>query len=141
MSLIREKLVELCDTISSDEKFVRYQKIVDEFINDNDVNSDYQELLELQKELNIKKLEEKLTSDDVDYFDAECARVFAQPKVSEFLEAQDALDQLLDMVNRYVELTFEFGKTPTEEEVAEEEKAEEEIEAEVSHGSACSCCS
>ena len=138
MSLIREKAVELCQVIASDEQFIKFQKIVDNFINDKEINSDYQSLLELQRELNIKKIEGKLTQPEIDEFDRKCDEVFSQSAVAEFLEAQDALDQLLDMLNRYVELTFEFGRVPTEKEVDEEARAEEELAEQHEHD--CSCC-
>lgn len=132
MSEIVEKVKELCETISKDSQFIRCQKIVDVFINDKEKNSEYQALLEKQRTLHSKKMDGKLTQDDVDSFDAECERVFALPAVSEFLEAQDALDQLNDLISRYVELTFEFGRVPTQSELEDEIEAEEEL-AEMHH--------
>jgi len=127
MSLIAEKTMELCQTIAADSQFVKFQQIVDAFIKNEDGHREYQDLLELQRTLHGKKMEGTLTQDEINAFDEKCNVVFAQPVVAEFLEAQDALDQLNDMISRHVELTFEFGRVPTKTELEEELEAESEL--------------
>ncbi len=126
-SAIVTKVIELCETVSSDAQFKKCQGIVDQFINNPEDNQDYQDLLEFQRGLNLKKMDGELTQDEIDAFDVKCEEVFSQPAVAEFLESQDALDQLSDLLNRYVELTFEFGRVPTDAELVEEQEAEEEL--------------
>jgi len=119
--------MELCQTIATDAQFSKCQQIVDTFIKDEEGHREYQDLLELQRDLHGKKMEGTLTQEEIGLFDEKCNTVFAQPAVSEFLEAQDALDQLSDMINRHVELTFEFGRVPTQDELKEERDAEDEL--------------
>ena len=134
MSLIAKKVKELCETIASDTQFSKCQKIVDSFIKNEESNNEYQSLLELQRELHVKKIEGCLSETEVVSFDKRCEEVFSQPAVAEFLDAQDALDQLNDLINRYVELTFEFGRVPTASEIEEEVAAEEELSDMHHHG-------
>ena len=142
MSLVVKKTIELCEAIAADVKFVKCQKVIDAFVNNEGDNKEYQNLLEEQGVLDDKKIEGNLSDDEILTFEAKCTKVFALPAVSEFLGAQDSLDQLTELINRHVDLTLEFGRVPTSAELEEECDVENELDDAHGHGDCgdSSCC-
>ena len=132
---ILAKVVHLCTEMTENEQFKACHKTIENFVQDEENNSDYLQLLQLQSDLHLKKNEGTLTEGEIHGFEDECARVFAQKPVKVFLEAQDALDQLGELATKFIELTVARGVVPTIDEVISEVDEEHGH----SHGHGCGC--
>lgn len=141
---ILAKVIQLCTEITENEQFKDNYNAIENFVKDGENNGDYLQLLEAQGELQQKKHEGTLTEEEIYGFEDECTRVFAQEPVKNFLEAQDALDQLGELSTKFIELTIARGAVPSIDDVVEEIQAEHAHAHGHAHGEGCGddheCC-
>lgn len=118
MSNIKNKIVELCAEISNDEQFTNHRNTITEFLSTKSENEPYFQLLAYQAELEeAHKSDEDITEEERDKLGRLGEKAFSCPDTKSFMESQDALEQLVDLVVRAIESVCETGKAPAIDEV------------------------
>jgi len=126
MSLIAEdsavlaKTRELCAQIADDPAFVSLQESVERFLNDDAARLQYQSVHERGEELHQKQHAGiELGATEIREFEAAREALFDNPLARDFLAAREQLENLQKEITRYVGLTLELGRVPTDAEIAE----------------------
>lgn len=119
---VTNKIIELCETIATDERFLKYRADIINFLENKDNYPEYFDLLNYQEELENKKH----GGDDISMEESETlaalgAKAFANRDVVAFMEAQDALEQVQDLVNNAMHFVMDNGRAPSAEEIKEAE--------------------
>ncbi len=117
---VSNKIIELCDTIANHDQFKEYRNAIINLVQNEDKYPEYFELLQYQKELE----ERQHGGDDISEEESEKlaelgAKAFSNSDVVKFMEAQDALEQLQDLVNNALSYVIDNGKAPKAEEINE----------------------
>lgn len=113
------KTRELCATISADPEFQGLLGKVETFLEDKEARESYQNVHQQGQELQQKQQAGlKISDSEISSFETTRQHLFNNPVASEFMEAQQGLEALQSAVNRYLGLTLESGKVPTQEEMA-----------------------
>lgn len=119
---ITSKIIELCATIATDERFNAYRNSVLDFIDNEDKYPDYFKLLSYQEELESKKNGgDDISDEESEQLATLGATAFANKDIVAFMEAQDALDQVQDLVNNAMSFVMDTGRAPTADEIKEAE--------------------
>ncbi len=119
---ITQKLIELCETIATDDRFNQYRDRVINFIDNEGKYPEYFKLLAYQEELESKKHGGDDISEEESNKLAELgAAAFANKDVVAFMEAQDALEQIQDLVNNSLNFVMDNGRAPSTKEINEAE--------------------
>lgn len=117
-SPVIEKTEELCQTILAQPSFQEIRAHIDAFTADAEAQNLYQELVDLQEELQAKQRRGvALAPDEITQFESGRDALFANPVGKAFVDAQQQLHALNDSINKYVSKTFELGRMPTEEDL------------------------
>jgi cell fate (sporulation/competence/biofilm development) regulator YlbF (YheA/YmcA/DUF963 family) len=126
MSLIAEesavlvKTRELCASIASDPHVVMLQERVERFLNDDAARLQYQSVHERGEELHHKQHAGiQLGAAEIREFEAAREALFENDIAREFLSAQQELEKLQKEIGKYVSLTLELGRVPTEDDIAQ----------------------
>lgn len=122
MSLIADesatmaKTKELCSTIVEQAEFQALQGSVETFLSNDEARLQYQSVHERGQELNQKQ-QAGVELSDAEIGDFENAResLMKNEVVTDFMEAQRELQVLQSSISKYVGLTLELGRVPTEE--------------------------
>jgi cell fate (sporulation/competence/biofilm development) regulator YlbF (YheA/YmcA/DUF963 family) len=119
-SSVLEKTLELCAEIVADPEVNRLQENVERFLNDDAARTQYQSVHERGEELHQKQHAGiKLSSSEIKEFEAARDALFSNQVASDFMEAQEELSKLQKKISKYVNLTLELGRVPTEQDIAE----------------------
>jgi cell fate (sporulation/competence/biofilm development) regulator YlbF (YheA/YmcA/DUF963 family) len=119
-SPVIEKTRELCAHIASDPTFLKLQGSVERFLNDDASRLQYQSVHERGEELHQKQHAGiELGAAEIREFEAAREALFENETAREFLAAQQELERLQKEIGKYIGMTLELGRVPTEEEVAE----------------------
>lgn len=119
-SSIIAKTRELCAHIASDTTFIELQSSVERFLNDDAARLQYQSVHERGEELHQKQhagLE--LGAAEIREFEAAREALFQNEVATGFLDAQRQLETLQKQIGKYVGMTLELGRVPTEDEIEE----------------------
>ena len=128
---IARKTIELCESITQQPQFVSIRQRVDSFMADPDAQTQYETLSELGQSLHEKQhAGQTLTPAEIAAFDQKRDAFFRNPVAKGFVDAQDEIHQIQKQVTQYVSKTFELGRVPTGDDLAEEHG---------SCGSGCGC--
>ena len=126
MSIIAEesavivKTKELCAQIASDPSFVKLQGDVERFLNDDAARLQYQSVHERGEQLHQKQHSGiELGATEIREFEAAREALFENEIAREFLSAQQELESLQKQIGKYVGMTLELGRVPTDKELAE----------------------
>jgi cell fate (sporulation/competence/biofilm development) regulator YlbF (YheA/YmcA/DUF963 family) len=126
MSLIAEessvlvKTRELCASIASDPEVVGLQARVERFLNDDAARLQYQSVHERGEELHHKQhAGVQLGAAEIREFEAAREALFENEIAREFLSAQQELEKLQKQIGKYVSLTLELGRVPTEDDISQ----------------------
>ncbi|MBK1882636.1 YlbF family regulator [Luteolibacter pohnpeiensis] len=119
-SAVIAKTKELCAEIAADPEFIRLQKSVETFLGDDAARLQYQSVHQRGEELHQKK-HAGIELSDAEIRDFEAARetLFQNKIVLNFLQAQKELEELQSEIGKYVGMTLELGRVPTDEEMEE----------------------
>lgn len=125
-SPVSNKIIELCDTIAENEQFIEHRNAIMNLVENENKFPEYFELLEYQKELEERRHDGDDISEEESQKLAELgAKAFSNSDVVKFMEAQDALEQLQDLVNNALSYVIDNGKAPKAEEINELEYNED----------------
>lgn len=115
-SLIMTKTKDLCNSILDQPEFKSLLGQVDSFLNNDEARLQYQSVHERGNELNQKQhAGVELTESEIQEFEQAREQLMQNEVVTEFLAAQKELQTLQMAVSKYVGLTIELGRVPTEE--------------------------
>lgn len=125
MTLIAEetaviaKTRELCEEIAADPQFLRWQGQVERFLSDDAARLQYQSVHERGEELNHKQRAGiELGAVEIREFEAAREALFENEIARDFMDAQRQLESLQQEIGKYVGMTLELGRAPTDEEIA-----------------------
>ncbi|TAE75222.1 MAG: YlbF family regulator [Verrucomicrobia bacterium] len=122
-SAVIVKTRELCSAIANDEHFSKLQKDVERFLDDDAARKMYQTVHQRGEELHQKQhAGMKLAPAEISEFEAARDALMRNEVASAFLDAQGELESLQRTIGKYVTMTLELGRVPTEEEIAEAEQ-------------------
>ena len=119
-SSVIAKTKELCAEIAADPDFRRLQKSVETFLNDDAARLQYQSVHQRGEELHQKKHAGiELSASEVGEFEAAKESLFANEVALGFLQAQKELEDMQAEIAKYVGMTIELGRVPSDEEMEE----------------------
>jgi cell fate (sporulation/competence/biofilm development) regulator YlbF (YheA/YmcA/DUF963 family) len=118
--LVLDKTRELCSTILAQPNMTTIRKNIDAFMADQSSRSQYEALMAKGQELHDKQHRSlPLTGEEVGAFEKQREAVINNPVARGFLDAQQALHELQEQVQKHVSKTLELGRMPTEEDMSE----------------------
>lgn len=119
-SAIEQKTRELCQTILDQPQFRTLRSNIDRFMSNDGAKAEYQSLLEKSDHLNHKQQQGvRLTESEIAEYDAQREKVVNNPVSASFIQAQQEVHEIQEMVNKYLSKTFELGRVPSAEEMSE----------------------
>jgi cell fate (sporulation/competence/biofilm development) regulator YlbF (YheA/YmcA/DUF963 family) len=122
-SSVMTKTRELCAAIAADAHFTKLQKDVERFLSDDGARLMYQTVHQRGEELHQKQHSGiKLAPSEISEFESARDALMSNEVASAFLDAQDELESLQKTIGKYVNMTLELGRVPTEQDIAESEK-------------------
>ena len=115
-SIIVQKTKELCQAILDQPDFQTIRRQVDEFMADEHVKSQYQELSERGALLQHKQQTgAPLDMTEISDFEQRRETFLNNPVAQGFLDAQQAMHNVRESVGQFVAKTFELGRLPQKE--------------------------
>lgn len=113
------KARELCQALAAEPGFQTIREQLDAFLGDPEIQAQYQELSERGAALQRKQqLGLQLEEAEVAAFEQQREAFLGSPVARGFLDAQQSMQQLREIINRYVTRTFELGRMPLPEDLA-----------------------
>jgi len=122
-SSVMSKTRELCAAIAEDAHFSKLQQDVERFLSDDGARLMYQTVHQRGEELHHKQHSGiKLAPSEIREFEAARDALMNNEVAAAFLDAQDELESLQKTIGKYVNMTLELGRVPSDKEIAEAEK-------------------
>lgn len=115
------KTKELCALIAGDPEYRELLDKVERFLDDEGAKLQFQSVQERGQELQQKQnagLE--LSAGEVNEFEAAREALLSNAVASEFLAAQESLQSVQMAIGKYVGLTLELGRVPSDEDFQDE---------------------
>lgn len=120
ISMIEKRIQELCEAIAADTEVQSARMQAESFLADEDAVSLYREMALLGRSLHQKQHEgEDPGQPELGRYEDLRNRCDAHPLIAAFVEAQDVLGGVAEMVERYVSKTLERGEVPSSSEIAD----------------------
>ena len=117
---IISKTKELCEQIAADEKFIKLQADVERFLADDSAKLQYQSVHEKGEELHNKQhAGVELSSTEIKAFEDARDALFDNKIAADFMDAQRTLETMQKEIGKFVGMTMELGRVPTDEEIEE----------------------
>ena len=117
---IVSKTKELCAAIAEDSQFKKLQADVERFLSDDSAKLQYQAVHEKGEELHHKQhAGVELGSAEIKNFEDARDSLFDNKVAADFMDAQRTLESMQKDISKYVSMTLELGRVPTEEEIEE----------------------
>ena len=118
-SPIIEKAKELCQTIIDNAEYNALMGNVEAFLNNDEARLLYQTVHERSEELRTKQQSGvELGETEIQAFKDVRDQMEQNEVVMDFMSAQDDLQLVQSTVSKYVGMTLEYGRVPTEEDFA-----------------------
>jgi cell fate (sporulation/competence/biofilm development) regulator YlbF (YheA/YmcA/DUF963 family) len=128
--VITQKTRELCEAIVQQSQFHDIRRQVDSFMGDAVAQQQYESLSEKGRQLHQKQQQGlELAAAEISAFDQEREVFFSNPVAKGFVDAQEAIHNIQEGINKFVGKTFELGRVP----------APEELECDGDCGHDCDC--
>ena len=107
---------QLCEAIVSQEGFAELYKKIDAFINDEKLKYEYGMLNDRGALLQQKQQAGmEIAEDEMADFEKLREEFMANPVATQFLEAQEEVQQVQDRIHQVIAKTFEIGRVPQSE--------------------------
>lgn len=117
-SPITQKALELCQVIVEQPDFATLKQQLDAFLGDELLKFDYQQVNGLGDLLQLKQSRGlDLEQDEISKFEALREKLLGDPVAQGFMQAQEQLQELHEVVQRFLNKTFELGRRPEYEDV------------------------
>jgi cell fate (sporulation/competence/biofilm development) regulator YlbF (YheA/YmcA/DUF963 family) len=118
--VVRQKTLELCETIVRQPQFQSIRQRVDKFMADATAMKQYQNLSEKGRSLHERQHQGlPLDNTEVAAFESERDAFLKNSVGKGFVEAQEEMHELQHEVQRFVNKTFELGRVPSEADLEE----------------------
>ena|SRR5437667_10424057 len=115
-SAIAQKTRELCQVILDQPDFQTIRRRVDEFLADENIRLQYQELSDRGAMLQHKQQTGMpLDMKEIADFEKQRESFLNNPVAQGFLAAQEAVHSVQESITQYVAKTFELGRMPAQE--------------------------
>ncbi|MBI5772365.1 MAG: YlbF family regulator [Verrucomicrobia bacterium] len=109
---------ELCRVLAAHAGFAETRRKFDEFMANAELRMRYHIAGERGRLLEMKQAGGlELTDQELAEYHAERDTLMQEPLVRGFQEAQAEMSRVQELLNRYLTLTYELGRAPTDEEV------------------------
>lgn len=119
-NLVLEKTKELCSTILAQPNMTTIRKNIDSFMADEKSRAQYEALMAKGQVLHEKQHRSlPLSGEEVGEFEKQREAVINNPVARGFLDAQQALHELQETVQKHITKTLELGRMPTAEDFSE----------------------
>lgn len=119
-SVVMQKTKELCEAIIAQPEFRSIQDRVSAFEANAEARELYQSLVERHEQLRTQQeMGHAIGDDAMDGFDKLRQRVLDNNVAKDFLDAREDAHNIQMSVRRYVSKTFELGRLPEEQDLAE----------------------
>ncbi|HEV7926465.1 MAG TPA: YlbF family regulator [Verrucomicrobiae bacterium] len=117
---VRQKTLELCETIVNQPQFQSIRQRVETFMADSRAQQQYHSLNEKGRALHERQHEGMpLDAREIAAFDSERDAFLSNPVAKGFIDAQEEMHELQQGVQQMVTKTFELGRIPSEEDLQE----------------------
>jgi len=117
-SPITQRTLELCQAIVDQNDFQVIKRKLDDFMSNELLKFEYQQVNGLGDLLRMKQSQGvELKPEEVTQFEALREKFLGDPVAQGFLDAQEQLQQLHEVVGRFLNKTFELGRRPDYEDV------------------------
>jgi len=121
---IISKTKELCATIAGDAQFIKLQADVERFLSDDSAKLQYQSVHEKGEELHHKQhAGVELGTSEIKAFEDARDSLFDNRIAADFMDAQRTLESIQKDIAKYVSMTLELGRVPTDKEIEESQNA------------------
>lgn len=131
---IVDKTRELCQLILNQPAFQESRKDIHAFLDDEKAQELYRTVAERGRELEQQQMQGMQPDESaVETFEKMRFDFLENPIAKNFIEAQQMMNEVQEVVNGYVNKSFELGRVPTEEDL---EKAKKES---CGCGTGCGC--
>ncbi len=115
-SAVMIKLRELCQALVEDPQFAAIRERISLFISDDQTRRQYEALNNKGMMLHSKQQNGiALTDEEIDDFERDRDALLNNPIAIGFIEAQQEMAEIKNLINQYISRTFELGKVPTPE--------------------------
>jgi len=109
----------LCETLVSQQAFKDLHNNVETFLGNDEARLQYQSVHESGEALNNKQRSGvELSEGEIGEFEQAREELLKNDTVTNFMEAQRELQTVQQAITKYVGLTLELGRVPTEEDFA-----------------------
>jgi hypothetical protein len=117
-SPITQRTLELCQAIVDQSDFRATKQKLDAFLSNELLKFEYQQVNSLGDLLRMKQGQGlELKPEEITQFEALREKFLSDPVAQGFLDAQEQLQQLHEVVSRFLNKTFELGRRPEYEDV------------------------
>jgi cell fate (sporulation/competence/biofilm development) regulator YlbF (YheA/YmcA/DUF963 family) len=117
---VQNKLEELCRSILAQSDFEAHRLRVDQFMVNDEARSQYVRVSEQGEHLQHKRMQGvDLSPDEVAEFERQRELLLTNPVARGFLDAQEALHDLRESIDRFISRTLELGRLPESEDLQE----------------------
>jgi cell fate (sporulation/competence/biofilm development) regulator YlbF (YheA/YmcA/DUF963 family) len=117
-SPITQRTLELCQAIVDQSDFQVLKQKLDEFLSNELLKFEYQQVNGMGELLRMKQSQGlELKPEEITQFEALREKFLGDPVAQGFLDAQEQLQQLHEVVSRFLNKTFELGRRPDYEDV------------------------
>ena len=111
------KTKELCQTLAGQSDFKKITEDIEAFLADPEAQSLYDSVRRRQDELfRDQQSGQPLTEEVIGEFEGEREQLFNHPVAGGFIEAQQQMQKVQQVVGEYIAKTFELGRVPTDDE-------------------------
>ena len=115
---IIQRTQDLCQAIVEQADFQELKGKLDAFMGDEFLKFQFQQVNDLGNLLQMKQSQGmELKPEEIEQFEKLRAEVLGNPIAQGFLDAQQQMQQLHQMIGRFLDKTFELGRRPEYEDV------------------------
>lgn len=115
---VQQKTRELCQAIVDQPDFKEMRRQIEAFLGDENAKTQYQTVMEKGELLQHKQnMGAPLSNDEIMEFEKQRDALVNNPVARGFLDARQQMQKVQESVGQYVAMTFELGRTPTEEDL------------------------
>jgi len=112
------KTKELCAAIVEQESFIKLQAQVEKFLSDDESRLQYQSVHEMGDSLNQKQRSGvELSEAEISEFESTREQLLKNETVTDFMAAQKELQEIQNTVGKFVGMTLEMGRVPTQDDI------------------------
>ena len=113
---VLEKTRELCETLLTELSVSAIRKRIDTFMADDQSRSQYESVMAKGQALHEKQHNSlPLTGEEISEFERQREALLTNPIARGFLDAQEEMNGLQEMIQKHVAKTLELGRLPSSE--------------------------